>query len=146
MIADIICSTHHHPSPSSSLHITSLTLLHILLTHKLHPPTPDHTSSFNSTLTTLLDSPQQIDNESETIHTSSGGQLCTTLLDVYEGSEVKFVKSKGCGLEAGLVAKVMCLLLASSQTAKQTALKGLYTLYVQWNSSIRTLYKQQTFI
>ena len=93
--------------------------------------TLDHTHSFSGTLTALLDSDLQAEcdgNESESTPLSSGSRLCKTLLDVYEGSEVTLVKSKRCGLGVGLVAKVLCLLLASSQTAKQTALKGPFIL------------------
>ena len=54
----------------------------------------------------------------------SGGLMCSALLEVYEGSEVTLTRLKGCDPGAGLVSKVLCLLLASSQTAKQTALKG----------------------
>ena len=116
-------------STSPSLLTLSLSLLHSLLRHKLHPPTPDiNHASFNEKLTSLLD--HVIETECESCPPSSGAELCAALLEVYEGSEVKLMRQKGCGLGAGLVSKVLCVLLASSQSAKQTALKGLCFLSV----------------
>ena len=70
-------------------------------------------------------SEKEIESESRSRGSPSGGLLCTTLMEVYEGSKVKLMRQKGCGTGVGLVSKALCLLLASSQTAKQTALKGM---------------------
>ena len=123
-----------HPSPSPSLHTLTLPLLHSILAHKLHPPSRDlNHASFDEKLTSLLDPTHQpssetsrdVESASATCPSSPGAELCAALLDVYEGSEVKLTRQKGCGLGVGLVSLTLCLLLASSQSAKQTALKGL---------------------
>ena len=128
-----------HQSPAApSLHTLTLTLLHTLLTYKLRPPSHDLShASFSDTLTSLLDPREPSHSETETngeksdsLRGLSGGDLCATLLEVYEGSEVRLTRQKGCGLGAGLVSMVLCVLLAVSQSAKQTALKGMVLSYM----------------
>ena len=66
-----------------------------------------------------------IQNSNDEGSISSGRLLCGALLKVYEGVEIKVLRPKGCGQGVWLVSKALCLLLASSQTAKLTALKGM---------------------
>ena len=61
-------------------------------------------------------------------YASCGAVLCSALMDVLEGGVGchRRVRQRGYGQGEGLVFEVLCLLLASSEGAKEAAVAGVF--------------------
>ena len=69
-----------------------------------------------------------LEKEMENSETTCASDLCTVILSSYDGNVLHCSEHKNCTRKC-LISHTLAVLLASSDSAKATALKGLYLYY-----------------